>query len=110
MTKASAASGDEVLQAFLKSAPGASSFREFGLGFNPNLVVPAGGSALPDYGYGDAVVDLSLGDNEEIGGTVRGGGVRWFFFPDHRHRGDDDAGERREAVEGHRSRMYPLNQ
>jgi hypothetical protein len=81
VTKASAANGDEVLQAFLKSAPGASSFREFGVGFNPNLVVPAGGSALPYYGYGDAVVRLSLGDNEEIGGTVRGGGVRWFFFP-----------------------------
>ena len=81
VTKASAASGDDLLQAFLKSAPGASRFREFGLGFNPNLVVPAGGSALPYYGYGDAVVRLSLGDNEEIGGTVRGGGVRWLFFP-----------------------------
>jgi hypothetical protein len=25
---------------------------------------------------------MSLGDNEEIGGTVRGAYRRWFFFPD----------------------------
>lgn len=81
VTKASAATGDEALQAFLKSAPGATKFREFGLGFNPKLVVPAGSTALPYYGYGDAVVRLSLGDNEEVGGQVRGGGVRWLFFP-----------------------------
>jgi hypothetical protein len=81
VTKASAATGDEALQAFLKSAPGATRFREFGLGFNPKLVTPAGSTALPYYGYGDAVVRLSLGDNEEIGGQVRGGGVRWLFFP-----------------------------
>lgn len=81
VVKASAQSGDAALQAFLKSAPGASKFREFGLGFNPKLVVPAGSTALPYYGYGDAVVRLSLGDNQEIGGEVRGGGVRWLFFP-----------------------------
>ena len=79
--KSSATAGGEALQAFLKSAPGASRFREFGLGFNPKLVVPRGSSALPYYGYGDAVVRLSLGDNQEIGGEVRGGGVRWLFFP-----------------------------
>jgi len=28
------------------------------------------------------VVRMSLGDNEELGGSVRGGGRRWFFFPD----------------------------
>ena len=38
--------------------------------------------ALRPPGYGDAVVRLSLGDNEEVGGAVRGGGVRWLFFPD----------------------------
>lgn len=81
VTSASAQTGAEALQAFLKSAPGASKFREFGLGFNPKLVVPAGSTALPYYGYGDAVVRLSLGDNEEVGGAVRGGGVRWLFFP-----------------------------
>jgi hypothetical protein len=81
VAKASAQAGGDALQAFLKSAPGASRFREFGLGFNPKLVVPQGATALPYYGYGDAVVRLSLGDNEEIGGEVRGGGVRWLFFP-----------------------------
>jgi len=81
VVKASAQTGNEALQAFLTSAPGASRFREFGLGFNPKLVVPAGSTALPYYGYGDAVVRLSLGDNQEIGGEVRGGGVRWLFFP-----------------------------
>ena len=25
---------------------------------------------------------MSLGDNTELGGTVRGGVVRWLFFPD----------------------------
>jgi hypothetical protein len=25
---------------------------------------------------------MSLGDNSELGGAVRGGGVRWLFFPD----------------------------
>lgn len=25
---------------------------------------------------------MSLGDNEELGGTVRGGAVRWNFFTD----------------------------
>ena len=73
---------DEALQTFLKSAPGASQFREFGLGFNPKLIPPAGSPYLPYYGYGDAVVRLSLGDSTEIGGAVRGGGVRWLFFPD----------------------------
>lgn len=82
VTAATAAEGLDALNTFLKSAPGASRFREFGLGFNPRLVVPAGETALPYYGYGDAVVRLSLGDNEEVGGAVRGGGVRWLFFPD----------------------------
>ena len=45
---------------------GRDAFREFGLGFNPKLVVPAGQTALPYYGYGDAVVRLSLGDNKEL--------------------------------------------
>ncbi|HYM11502.1 MAG TPA: hypothetical protein VEU62_12265, partial [Bryobacterales bacterium] len=57
-------------------------FREFGLGFNPKLHAPPGSHTLAYYGYGDAVVRLSLGDNQEVGGAVRGGFVRWFFFPD----------------------------
>ena len=82
VVKATADEGQAALDTFLASAPGAKHFREFGLGFNPKLVVPAGQTALPYYGYGDAVVRLSLGDNEEVGGAVRGGGVRWLFFPD----------------------------
>ena len=71
----------DAVKTFLASAPGASHFRELGLGFNPKLQVPPGETALPYYGYGDAVARLGLGDNEEVGGAVRGGGVRWLFFP-----------------------------
>ncbi len=78
----SASSGEDAVNAFLASAPGASRFREFALGFNPKLTIPRGETALPDYGYGAGVVRMSLGDNDELGGTVRGGGVRWLFFPD----------------------------
>lgn len=82
VTSARARTGDGALQAFLKSNPAASRFREFCLGFNPRLVVPPGESALPYYGYGSGVVRMSLGDNTELGGSVRGGVVRWLFFPD----------------------------
>ena len=34
------------------------------------------------YGYGAGVVRLSLGDNTELAGNVRGGYVAWMFFPD----------------------------
>jgi hypothetical protein len=57
-------------------------FREFGLGLNPKLVRPRASRVLPYYAYGAGMVRLSLGDNQELGGTVRGGFVRWFFFPD----------------------------
>ncbi len=80
--KSSASANADAVQAFLASEPGASRFREFALGFNPKLVIPEGETALPYYGYGAGVVRMSLGDNSELGGTVRGGGVRWFFFPD----------------------------
>jgi hypothetical protein len=66
----------------LLATPGASEFREFGLGFNPKLFPPPGDSTVPYYGYGDGVVRMSLGDNEELGGNVRGGFVRWIFFTD----------------------------
>jgi Thermophilic metalloprotease (M29) len=66
----------------LLATPGASEFREFGLGFNPKLLPPQGDSTVPYYGYGDGVVRMSLGDNEELGGNVRGGFVRWIFFTD----------------------------
>ncbi len=54
---------------------------EFAIGVNPALAPQQGSKALPYYGYGSGVVRLSLGDNEEVGGKVRGGFVRWFFFP-----------------------------
>lgn len=82
VTSVRAGNGIEAVQAFLKSDPGASRFREFCLGFNPRLVVPPGESALPYYGYGSGVVRMSLGDNSELGGAVRGNVVRWLFFPD----------------------------
>lgn len=56
-------------------------FREFAIGLNPKLKPARGAHVLPYYGYGEGVVRLSLGDNEELGGKVRGGFVRWFFFP-----------------------------
>ena len=37
---------------------------------------------IPYYGYGAGVVRLSLGDNSELGGSVKGGYVRWNFFVD----------------------------
>ncbi len=57
-------------------------FREFALGFNPLLAVPAQDPWIPYYGYGAGVVRLSLGDNTELGGAVTGGYVRWNFFTD----------------------------
>jgi aminopeptidase len=57
-------------------------FREFGIGMNPKLTRPSGSPVLPYYGYGSGVVRLSLGDNQELGGAIKGGFVRWFFFPD----------------------------
>jgi len=82
VSEASAESGAAAVKAFIESEPGASRFREFALGFNPRLVIPSGELALPYYGYGAGVVRMSLGDNNELGGDVRGGGIRWLFFPD----------------------------
>jgi hypothetical protein len=82
VTRVSAAAGAAAVEAFIRSEPGASRFREFAVGFNPRLAIPHGERALPYYGYGAGVVRMSLGDNSELGGEVRGGGVRWLFFPD----------------------------
>ena len=82
VTNAQARTGSAAVQAFLKADPGTSRFREFCLGFNPRLVIPPGETALPYYGYGAGVVRMSLGDNSELGGAVRGNIVRWLFFPD----------------------------
>jgi hypothetical protein len=71
----------ELIDRELTQAGGAAKmFREFALGFNPLLRVPDDHPFVPYYGYGDGVVRLSLGDNEEMGGANRGGGVYWNFF------------------------------
>ncbi len=66
----------------IQGGPAAHSFREFALGFNPELAVPAASPFIPYYGYGAGVVRLSLGDNSELGGQVKGPYVRWNFFAD----------------------------
>src|SRR5262245_15767473 len=55
-------------------------FREFALGFNPALQVLSEAPFIAYYGYGAGVVRLSLGDNKEMGGANRGGGVYWNFL------------------------------
>jgi hypothetical protein len=82
VTTATAQSGQAALEAMLKNEPALQNFREFGLGFNPALTRESGSGVVPYYGYGAGVVRLSLGDNEEVGGAVRGGDVLWNFFPD----------------------------
>ncbi len=82
LTQVTAEENEEVLREFLDSGSALKRFREFALGFNPKLVTPAGEQWIAYYGYGAGVVRLSLGNNAELGGTVRGGGVWWFFFPD----------------------------
>jgi hypothetical protein len=74
--------GRAALDAIFNKSDAASRFREFCLGFNPKLQPPPGETTIPYYGYGDGVVRMSLGDNEELGGAVRGGFVWWLFFVD----------------------------
>ena len=79
----SAARGKEAVEAEMQKAGDAGrAFREFALGLNPLLAVPARGPWIPYYGYGAGVVRLSLGDDTELGGAVGGGYVRWNFFTD----------------------------
>jgi leucyl aminopeptidase (aminopeptidase T) len=68
-------------QSLKEAGEAAYRFREFGLGFNPKLNRITGSEILPYYGYGAGIVRLSLGDNQELGGNIKGGFVRWFFFP-----------------------------
>ena len=83
--KITAESGKEHVEAEMEQAGDVGRrFREFALGFNPQLTVPERNSWIPYYGYGSGVVRLSLGDNSELGGTVRGERpyIRWNFFTD----------------------------
>ena len=82
VTSAAARDGQAELDNFLRAQPALMHFREFCLGMNPELAMKAGDTVIPYYGYGAGVVRMSLGDNEELGGTVRGGAVRWNFFID----------------------------
>jgi hypothetical protein len=76
-------SGRDAVEAEMSEAGDAGrAFREFALGFNPELAVPERSPWIPYYGYGAGVVRLSLGDNTELGGNVSGGYVRWSFFTD----------------------------
>ena len=82
ITRFEASRGEAVVERTIDAQPALRYFRELAIGFNPRLVKPAGLPWLPYYGYGAGAVRLSLGNNEEIGGDVRGNGVRWFFFDD----------------------------
>jgi hypothetical protein len=83
VVEVSATAGKDAVDAELAQGGGAArSFREFALGLNPALAIPAANPWIPYYGYGAGVVRLSLGDNSELGGTVKGDYVRWNFFHD----------------------------
>ncbi len=78
-----ARTGQEAVKAELDKAGDAGySFRELAVGFNPLLAIPKENPWIPYFGYGAGVVRLSLGDNTELGGKVKGGYVRWNFFVD----------------------------
>jgi len=84
VTAVRAMSGREAVERELTAGGDAArSFREIALGLNPLLAIPSEGQRwIPYYGYGAGVVRLSLGNNSELGGTVRGDYVRWNFFTD----------------------------
>lgn len=71
---------DKIDQELTAAGGDARMFREFALGFNPALHVLPEAPFIAYYGYGSGVVRLSLGDNEEMGGANRGGGVYWNFI------------------------------
>jgi len=81
ITDVTAGTNEPALRSYLSEASGLRQFREFALGFNPKLHAPLGSPWVAYYGYGAGMVRLSLGDNSELGGNVRGGAVHWFFFP-----------------------------
>lgn len=74
------AGADAIDQELTAAGGDARMFREFALGFNPALKVRRDFPFIGYYGYGSGVVRLSLGDNEEMGGANRGGGVFWNFL------------------------------
>jgi hypothetical protein len=73
---------DKVDEELTAAGGDARMFREFAIGFNPALRVLPEAPFIAYYGYGAGVVRVSLGDNEEMGGANRGGGVYWNFLHD----------------------------
>jgi hypothetical protein len=71
---------DKIDQELTAAGGDARMFREFALGFNPALQILPEAPFIGYYGYGSGIVRLSLGDNEEMGGANRGGGVYWNFI------------------------------
>ncbi len=54
---------------------------EFNLGVNPILtLLPEYPAAVPYFGYGDGVIRLSLGDNQESGGSNISSYHHWLFL------------------------------
>jgi hypothetical protein len=90
------ANADKIDEELSAAGGDARMFREFALGFNPALKVLSEAPFIGYYGYGSGVVRLSLGDNEEMGGANRGGGVYWNFL----HNATVIAGDRTVVREG----------
>ncbi len=58
-------------------------FGEFNLGVSPALtLLPGEDKVIPYFGYGAGVVRVSLGDNEESGGSYRSSYHHWLFLTD----------------------------
>ena len=56
---------------------------EFNLGVNPALtLLPEYSKTIPYFGYGDGVIRLSLGDNQESGGENISSYHHWLFLID----------------------------
>ena len=56
---------------------------EFNLGVSPGLtLLPEYPKTAPYFGYGDGVIRLSLGDNQESGGDVISSYHHWLFLTD----------------------------
>ncbi|MBI4640967.1 MAG: hypothetical protein HY731_09745, partial [Candidatus Tectomicrobia bacterium] len=55
---------------------------EFNIGVNPQLKKLPGYHVIPYFGYGDGFVRISLGDNQESGGSYISSFHRWLFLTD----------------------------
>ena len=64
---------------------------EMVLGCNPLLRPVPGSGFQPYYGFGDAVLRLTIGENIESGGTNRSSLHRWLMFLDHTIRVNGEA-------------------